>query len=92
MLPMRPNRRLGSWRQARLQYIVSNVYPRAQSVEEMEIMYQKNYVPYVLETSIGLDRLFLAVFSNSLQEETLKDGSTMVHVVFRISNRVVIPI
>ena len=37
---------------------------------------QKNYVPYVLETSIGLDRLFLAVFSNSLQEETLKDGST----------------
>jgi glycyl-tRNA synthetase len=37
---------------------------------------QENYVPYVLETSIGLDRLFLAVFSNSLQEETLEDGSS----------------
>ncbi len=36
----------------------------------------KNYTPYVVETSVGLDRLFLAVFSNSLQEETLEDGST----------------
>jgi len=34
-----------------------------------------NYVPYVLETSIGLDRMFLAVFSNSLKDETLEDGS-----------------
>jgi len=36
----------------------------------------ENYIPYVVETSIGLDRMFLAVFSNSLQEETLKDGSS----------------
>nr|WP_298004836.1 glycine--tRNA ligase [uncultured Flavobacterium sp.] len=35
-----------------------------------------SYVPYVVETSVGLDRLFLAIFSNSLQEETLEDGST----------------
>ncbi|MGB0444319.1 MAG: His/Gly/Thr/Pro-type tRNA ligase C-terminal domain-containing protein, partial [Flavobacteriaceae bacterium] len=28
------------------------------------------------ETSIGLDRLFLAVFSHALQDETLEDGST----------------
>ena len=35
-----------------------------------------SYVPYVVETSIGLDRMFLAVFSNSLKEETLEDGST----------------
>lgn len=35
-----------------------------------------SYVPYVVETSVGLDRLFLAVFSKSLQEETLEDGST----------------
>ena len=34
-----------------------------------------SYVPYVVETSVGLDRLFLAVFSNALQEETLEDGS-----------------
>ncbi|MBC30130.1 MAG: glycine--tRNA ligase [Muricauda sp.] len=36
----------------------------------------ESYVPYVVETSIGLDRMFLAVFSNSLQEETLENGST----------------
>ncbi len=36
----------------------------------------KNYVPYVVETSIGLDRMFLAVFSNSLKEEELENGST----------------
>ena len=35
----------------------------------------ESYTPYVLETSIGLDRVFLAVFSNSLQDETLEDGS-----------------
>ena len=35
-----------------------------------------NYTPYVVETSVGLDRMFLAVFSNSLCEETLEDGST----------------
>jgi len=34
-----------------------------------------NYTPYVLETSIGLDRMFLAVFSNALKDETLEDGS-----------------
>lgn len=35
-----------------------------------------SYVPYVVETSVGLDRMFLAVFSNSLKEETLEDGSS----------------
>ena len=36
----------------------------------------ENYVPYVIETSIGLDRMFLAVLSSSLKEETLEDGSS----------------
>ena len=36
----------------------------------------KSYVPYVLETSIGLDRMFLAVFSNALQEEELENGTS----------------
>ena len=36
----------------------------------------ERYIPYVVETSIGLDRMFLAVFSNSLQEEELENGST----------------
>lgn len=36
----------------------------------------KSYVPYVVETSIGLDRMFLAVFSNALQEEDLENGTS----------------
>ena len=35
----------------------------------------QSYVPFVIETSIGLDRMFLAVFSESLQDEILEDGS-----------------
>jgi glycyl-tRNA synthetase len=35
----------------------------------------ESYVPYVVETSIGLDRTFLAIISNAYQEETLEDGS-----------------
>ena len=35
----------------------------------------ESYVPYVVETSIGLDRMFLSVFCNSLIEEKLEDGS-----------------
>ncbi len=35
----------------------------------------KNYTPYVVETSIGLDRMFLAVFSNSLVEESLENNT-----------------
>jgi glycyl-tRNA synthetase len=36
----------------------------------------KSYVPYVLETSIGLDRMFLAVFSNALIEEELDNNTS----------------
>ncbi len=36
----------------------------------------ESYVPYVVETSIGLDRMFLAIFSHSLQEETLENNTT----------------
>jgi glycyl-tRNA synthetase len=44
----------------------------------------KNYVPYVVETSIGLDRMFLAVLSQSFKEEKLEDGSE--RVVLNIPN------
>jgi len=33
-----------------------------------------NYVPYVVETSVGADRLFLATFCQALQEETITEG------------------
>lgn len=45
----------------------------------------KSYVPYVIETSIGLDRLFLAVLSNCYTEETLKDGSQRTVLKFLAS-------
>ena len=35
----------------------------------------ENYVPYVVETSIGLDRMFLALLSTCLKNEILEDGS-----------------
>ena len=41
-----------------------------------------SYVPYVVETSIGLDRMFLAVMSAAYDEEKLEDGSE--RVVLRI--------
>lgn len=35
----------------------------------------QSYVPYVVETSIGLDRTFLAILSHAYREEKLDDGS-----------------
>jgi len=42
----------------------------------------ESYIPYVIETSIGLDRMFLAVLSSSYCEETLDNGEE--RVVLRI--------
>jgi glycyl-tRNA synthetase len=42
----------------------------------------QSYTPYVVETSIGLDRMFLAVFSHSLVDEQLPDGT--VRTVLRL--------
>ena len=42
----------------------------------------ENYTPYVVETSIGLDRMFLAVFSNSLVEEELEGGTSRTVLKF----------
>jgi glycyl-tRNA synthetase len=38
----------------------------------------QNYVPFVVETSVGLDRMFLAVLSAAHKNETLEDGSERV--------------
>src|SRR6056300_442294 len=38
----------------------------------------ESYTPFVLETSIGLDRMFLAIFSKALCEEKLKDGTERI--------------
>jgi glycyl-tRNA synthetase len=39
---------------------------------------EASYVPYVIETSIGLDRLFLATLAAAYTEEKLEDGSERV--------------
>ncbi|MFN5556180.1 MAG: glycine--tRNA ligase [Chryseotalea sp.] len=41
-----------------------------------------NYIPFVVETSVGLDRMFLSVLCSSYQSEKLEDGSE--RVVLRI--------
>ena len=38
----------------------------------------ESYVPYCVETSIGVDRMFLAVLSHSYHEEKLENGETRV--------------
>ncbi|MBG9375752.1 glycine--tRNA ligase [Panacibacter sp. DH6] len=45
-----------------------------------------NYVPYVIETSIGLDRMFLLILSHAYDEETItkEDGSSDSRVVLKI--------
>lgn len=42
----------------------------------------ESYTPYVIETSIGLDRMFLAMFSYAYTEEKLEDGSERVVMKF----------
>jgi glycyl-tRNA synthetase len=46
----------------------------------------QHYVPYVIETSIGLDRMFLLILSNSYEEEQIQkeDGTTDSRVVLHL--------
>jgi glycyl-tRNA synthetase len=48
-----------------------------------------NYVPNVVETSIGLDRMFLLILSHAYDEETIakEDGTTDSRVVLHIPPR-----
>ncbi len=50
----------------------------------------KHYVPYVIETSIGLDRMFLLILSHAYDEEiiTNKDGSTDTRAIMRIPTKI----
>lgn len=47
---------------------------------------QESFVPYVVETSIGCDRMFLAVLSHAYQEETVPDadGKESTRVVLKL--------
>jgi glycyl-tRNA synthetase len=50
----------------------------------------QNYVPYVVETSIGLDRMFLLILSNAYEEETIhkEDGTTDSRVVLHFPAKI----
>ena len=49
-----------------------------------------NYIPYVVETSIGLDRMFLLILGESYEEEILtkEDGSTDSRAVMHIPAKI----
>jgi glycyl-tRNA synthetase len=49
-----------------------------------------NYIPNVVETSIGLDRMFLLILSNSYEEEIInkEDGTTDSRVVLHIPSKI----
>lgn len=50
-----------------------------------------NYVPYVVETSIGLDRMFLLILSNAYEEEVIpkedgtSDSRTVLHIPIKLA-------
>lgn len=46
----------------------------------------ESYVPYVIETSIGCDRMFLAALTNALQEEVVPDakGKESTRIVLKL--------
>ncbi len=58
-----------------------------QSASKQDMTYldpsdNSKYLPYVIEPSVGVDRLFLAILANGYEEEELDDGQ--VREVFRI--------
>jgi glycyl-tRNA synthetase len=42
----------------------------------------EKYLPYVIEPSLGVERLFLAVMASSYKEETLENGETRINMMF----------
>ena len=49
-----------------------------------------NYIPYVVETSIGLDRMFLLLMCNAYEEEAIskEDGTTDTRVVLHLPPKI----
>ncbi|MBQ7686473.1 MAG: glycine--tRNA ligase, partial [Bacteroidaceae bacterium] len=48
------------------------------SIKYFDPELNESYTPYVIETSIGVDRMFLSVMCHSYQEEQLENGETRV--------------
>ena len=52
------------------------------SMEYLDPQTNEKYIPYIIESTIGADRLTLAILDNSYKEETLKDGTTRELMAF----------
>jgi len=47
-----------------------------QNMEYLDSDNNEKYIPYVVESTIGVDRAFLTLLCDSYEEETLQDGTT----------------
>ncbi len=48
----------------------------ARSIKYFDPQSNESYTPYVIETSIGVDRMFLSIMCHSFEEEKLENGET----------------
>ena len=48
------------------------------SIKYFDPQTNESYTPYVIETSIGVDRMFLSIMCHAYTEETLENGETRV--------------
>ena len=51
-----------------------------QNLEYLDPDTNEKYLPYVIEPSLGVERLFLAILSSAYTEETLEDGETRINM------------
>ncbi|QMS85907.1 glycine--tRNA ligase [Candidatus Xianfuyuplasma coldseepsis] len=52
----------------------------SQNLEYLDPITNEKYLPYVIEPSLGVERLFLAILSSAYQEETLDNGETRINL------------
>lgn len=55
------------------------------SMEYLDEVTKERYIPYIIESTYGLDRILLALLFEHLQEERINDNDT--RIVFKISPR-----
>ena len=52
----------------------------SQNLEYLDPETNEKYLPYVIEPSLGVERLFLAILSSAFQEEVLENGETRINL------------
>jgi len=51
-----------------------------QNLQYLDPETNEKYIPYVIEPSLGVERLFLAILASAYKEETLADGETRLNL------------